>query len=298
MPRPMIEIADASVQQLPAGFAGATLPDVREVRLGTDSVAVDIIKSPLRYPGGKSRAVDMILGFLPRGIETLASPFFGGGSVELAAAAKGIRVFGYDLFKPLVLFWQHTLQKPGALANEVKKHYPLGRDEFYLLQKRMRDGQLSDWQLAALFYVLNRSSYSGITLSGGMSPGHPRFTESAIDRLRQFRISGLSVEIADFTDSLPKHENDFLYCDPPYANGEALYGQRGDCHVGFDHVELANILLKREGWILSYNDCAMIRSMYQGHAFHPVEWTYGMNNDKQSNEVLILSKDLEGATYG
>jgi len=37
----------------------------------------------------------------------------------------------------------------------------------------------------------------------------------------------------------------------------------------------------------------MIRDLYSGFIFKTVNWTYGMGNDKQSNEILILSKDIE-----
>ena len=59
------------------------------------------MKSPLRYPGGKTRAVKHILPHIPKGIKEFCSPFFGGGSVELAVADRGIPVYGYDIFQPL-----------------------------------------------------------------------------------------------------------------------------------------------------------------------------------------------------
>ena len=53
-------------------------------------------------------------------------------------------------------------------------------------------------QRAAVYYVLNRSSFSGATLSGGMSPQHPRFTFTSIERLRNYFNPNVSVEKADF----------------------------------------------------------------------------------------------------
>ncbi|MGI0004763.1 MAG: DNA adenine methylase, partial [Candidatus Nitrosotenuis sp.] len=58
------------------------------------------IKSPLRYPGGKSRAVNIIAKYIPKGTKKLCSPFFGGGSFEIACAQTGTRVYGYDSFQP------------------------------------------------------------------------------------------------------------------------------------------------------------------------------------------------------
>lgn len=39
-------------------------------------------RSPLRYPGGKSRAVSMILPHIPEGTEKVCSPFFGGARLN------------------------------------------------------------------------------------------------------------------------------------------------------------------------------------------------------------------------
>ena len=62
-------------------------------------------KTPLRYPGGKSRAVKHILPLIPEDITELCSPFLGGGSVELAVAERGTTVYAYDIFEPIVWLW-------------------------------------------------------------------------------------------------------------------------------------------------------------------------------------------------
>ncbi len=248
-------------------------------------------KSPLRYPGGKSRGVGQILDLLPSNLKILCSPFIGGGSIELACASKGVTVYGYDAFEPLVNFWQVALSHPSRLANSVEKLYPLSKGKFYELQTGYNSisGKI---ERAATLYALNRSSFSGTTLSGGMSPNHPRFTPSSIHRLRMFRAKNLSVDCADFTYSIPKHYNQFLYLDPPYANGEKLYGQKGDMHDGFSHETLANLLHSHDRWILSYNHCELVHDLYSGYEFISPKWTYGMNSSKLSNEVIIVSKGV------
>ena len=250
------------------------------------------IKSPLRYPGGKSRAVPKILELLPKGIGRLCSPFVGGASIELACASMlGINVYAYDAFEPLVNFWQVLLQDNEELVKVINKHYPLTKSRFYSLQKKYFDIE-DRIEMAAVFFVLNRASFSGTTLSGGMSPDHPRFTQSAIEQLREFNIKNFKVEKADFRESMTKHIDDFLYLDPPYFIEQKLYGNKGDMHNGFEHETLAKMLKERKGWILSYNDCKEIREWYKGHHILTPEWAYGMNNSKQPNEVVILSKDF------
>ncbi len=248
------------------------------------------VKSPLRYPGGKSRAVKEIYNLLPSGLDRMCSPFAGGASVELACAQQGIQVSAYDSFEPLVRFWQVLLDDAPDLARIVSDYYPLTRTEFYAIQKSFHEIE-NKKQQASAFYVLNRCSFSGTTLSGGMSPGHPRFTVGAIERLAAFKVNNFDVDLADFNDSIKKHDNDFLYLDPPYANGEKLYGDRGGHHANFNHQGLAKLLTNRDGWLLSYNDCEIVRDLYSNHQFLSPEWAYGMNNSKLSNEVLILSKD-------
>lgn len=249
-------------------------------------------RSPLRYPGGKTRAIEFITSFFPQNLDALLSPFFGGGSIELSVAANGTKVYGYDIFQPLVEFWQCLTTQPNKLADAVEKYYPLPKEKFYILQQTQTKFK-TKIERAAVYYVLNRSSFSGATLSGGMSPDHPRFTISSIERLREHYNPNIKVEKADFKMSLAKHPYTFTYLDPPYLIKSSLYGKKGNAHRDFDHEALAAILKAREHWILSYNDCDEIRNLYEGfHTLTP-NWKYGMSTDKKSKEILIFSKDYK-----
>jgi len=200
-------------------------------------------------------------------------------------------VKGYDLFSPLVDFWQWTLSEPEVLARRVRNYYPMEKRRFYELQKQYL--ALNDsLERAAVFFALNRSSFSGTTLSGGMSPGHKRFTDSAIERLRLFHADKVQVEHKDYRQSIAENSDSFLYLAPPYLNGQKLYGLRGDTHEGFDHKTLRDLLDTRGNWILSYNDCPTIRNWYSNYRILRTDWQYGMANGKESNEVLVLSDDI------
>ena len=192
-----------------ANAIDASLEDVTQAifnKKPKKTANIKLIKSPLRYPGGKSRAIKQIMEVIPRDIDILCSPFFGGGSVELACVQRGINVYGYDAFDPLVNFWKTLIKNNIKLAKIVRKYYPLTRTKFYSLQQKYFESK-DKLEMAAIFFVLNRASFSGTTLSGGMSPGHPRFTPSAIKRLEQFKINNLIVEKADFKNSLSRHKN-------------------------------------------------------------------------------------------
>ena len=81
--------------------------------------------SPLRYAGGKSWAVGYVIEKLPDNIDRLISPFFGGGSIEIAIAKElGIQVLGFEIFDILVNYWKIQIEKPEDLYNELSKLNP------------------------------------------------------------------------------------------------------------------------------------------------------------------------------
>ncbi len=252
------------------------------------------MKSLLRYPGGKSRALKHIIPYFPKNLTEMVSPFFGGGSIEIHYASQGARVYGYDIFDPLVNFWQQVAASPKGLANILEKDYrPCSKEDFLSYQKNQSCYSYSDIERAAMFYALNRSSFSGATLSGGYSKqaAEKRFTQSSIDRLRDFICTSLTVEQADFADSLRRHDDEtFIYADPPYLlEKSTLYGERGSAHKDFDHQKLAEEIKKKNNWVISYNPHPEILELYKGYEVVYPQWSYGMSSDKKSKEILILN---------
>ena len=273
------------------------------------------MKTPLRYPGGKSRAVKHILPLISEKCKAwrhtkaastpvLCSPFLGGGSIELAVAERGFRVYGYDVFDPIAWFWQALLSEPKKLAI-LADSFRVNHPDYVLNEKNVR-GLLkedfarfrnelkveTDYSLmnAAKVYAINRSSFSGATFSGGFSKraSYARFTDSSIERVMSFKQPNLTVEQADFKVSIPRHPDAFLYCDPPYLLGgdrNKLYGTQGSTHAGFDHRGLYDLLSQRSDWVLSYNDCPEIRELYKDFEIRSAEWAYGMKNVGKRKET-------------
>ena len=252
------------------------------------------MKSPLRYPGGKTRAIKHLLPHIPEG--DICSPFLGGGSLELVLS-KDRTVYAYDAFYPLYNFWDCLLTEKDYLVEQVKKLQPLDKETFKALRMLLRGyapSQGKSVELAAAYFAVNRSSFSGATLSGGFSQqaAEGRFNQNSIKRLANFDAPNLKVGFAGFEESIGQHENCFLYLDPPYFLGEksTLYGKNGDMHEGFNHKLLHSLLTNRQNWLLCYNDCEFIREHYSDYEIIPAEWAYGMNKSKKSNEVFIISR--------
>ena len=75
--------------------------------------------SPLRYAGGKSKAVGLILENLPKLKEKkIVSPFFGGGSFELALTKE----LGYEVIGELLSSIHGIVQKHGKEDGDEEKN--------------------------------------------------------------------------------------------------------------------------------------------------------------------------------
>ncbi len=76
---------------------------------GKDKRYKRYLGSPLRYAGGKSWAVGYVVERIPENIRRLISPFFGGGSIEIAVAKElGIEVLGFEIFDILVNYLENS----------------------------------------------------------------------------------------------------------------------------------------------------------------------------------------------
>lgn len=251
-------------------------------------------KGLLRYPGGKSRAVKILNDFIPPEVTSVRAPFFGGGSFELYLTQRGISITGYDYFRQLTTFWEQVINDPVKVADQVSPH--LGNVDkvmFKELQTSLKEESLDDIDMAAAFFIVNRCSFSGATLSGGYSSSAAsgRFTDSSVERLRRFHNPLISVQYGDAFDEIFRGEEDFLFLDPPYAlESPSLYGVNGSHHQDFDHERLRDVVVQsgRE-FLLTYNNSEYIRDLWSGYPQVETSWSYGMNSTKESSELIIHS---------
>lgn len=245
----------------------------------------------LRYPGGKYRVREQLAKFFPEGA-AIYSGFFGGGHVELLLGERNHRITAFDASPQLVNFWKIALNQATELADYVQVRYleKITRELFYNLQADIRRLP-TGFESAAKYYVVNRSSHSGTTLSGGFSG--QRFNTNALQRLREFSCSHLTIECVDFRGSLPSHSEAYKFLDPPYVSATDLYGDSGDCHKDFPHKELANQLRRQDKWVLCYDAVETVHELYRGYRrIDCIQWKYGMSKEKQSRELVIVSDDI------
>jgi len=264
--------------------------------------------SPLRYPGGKTRAckiIDAILNdnFDLRKFDTLVSPFFGGGSFEFYVQNKyNYKLIVNDKFKPLFNFWKQIKKNKEELCNELNKIPIVSKELFTDYRKTimsLNDNEETSLQQAIQYFIINRCSFSGSTLSGGFSQeaSTKRYTPSSINKIRSLDFSNIEIfnyDFEEFINIYGDQEKSLLFLDPPYylEKQSKLYGNNGDMHENFNHNKLYDLIKTKKNWLITYNNCDYIRNLYKDYKILEVDWKYGMNKTKASSEIIILSINI------
>lgn len=272
------------------------------------------IKSPLRYPGGKSRAIQRMISLLPKELEEYREPFVGGGSffIYLKQKYPSLKIWVNDLNPELYLFWRYTQADAEKLAREVlkvKRRRKNGRRLFFELTT-VDVKSLTGFERALRFFVLNRITFSGVVESGGYSQlaFESRFTESSIERLAQMGkiMEGIKITQSDYRELLTTGGKEvFTYLDPPYltTTKSNLYGRKGILHKSFNHTRFALDIKKcKHTWLITYDDTSEIRENFIHANIYEWELQYGMNNYKQGkaekgNELFVTNYRLRNSSW-
>lgn len=252
-----------------------------------------MIKSPLRYPGGKSRAVQQMKYLLPSDFEEYREPFVGGGSffLYLRQVYPKLKIWVNDLNPELYYFWKYAQKESEKLVKEIfriKSERKNGQELFEELVQ-IRGENLSGFDRAVRFFILNRITFSGVVESGGYSQLAfvGRFTESSILRVAKLGpfLEGVKITNLDYRQMLLLGGKEmFTFLDPPYfkATRSRLYGKNGVLHTTFNHAEFATEMKKcRHLWLMTYDDSPEIRKNFEFANSYSWELQYGMNNYKQ-----------------
>lgn len=250
-----------------------------------------VVETPIRYAGGKSLAVGYVVELIPDNIKRLISPFFGGGSIEIACNKYlGLEVVGFDIFDILVNYWSIQTQNPKKLFQKLFLLQP-NRATYKKVKEKLKAHwknqiKLSPLDLATYYYFNHNLSY-GPGFLGWPSKIYlnKKRYKSILEKVKNFSVKNLEVKCASFEKAFEEYPNDFFYCDPPYYLGEntkmfrGIYPMRNFPihHNGFPHEKLKNLLKQHKGgFVLSYNNCETIRDWYKEYEQQFPKWQYTM----------------------
>jgi len=269
------------------------------------------LKTPLRYPGGKSRALSKLFQYIPdlKDFTEYREPFLGGGSVALEVSKRypHLNIVVNDLYEPLYNFWRELQEHGQKLRDELvqlkQRHADQGSaktlflDAKAYLERHVEDTE--NFHRAVSFYVVNKCSFSGLSESSSFSrqASDSNFSMAGIDKLPEYQklIANWTITNKSYEYLLTDWKDVFTYLDPPYEIGSNLYGKRGNMHKGFNHDTFAVDCDCFVGpQLISYNSSQLIRDRFKEWTAAEFAHTYTMrsvgcyNTDQASRKELVL----------
>ena len=266
--------------------------------------------SPLRYPGGKAALAALLRQVVTLnrlGDRVLVEPFAGGpgASLTLLYGEDVSEILINDIDQAIFHFWWSLIFKPKQFRNLLLKT-PVNLTEWYrqrgIYRSHLRKSRLTSG--FAAFY-LNRCNRSGIIVDGGPIGGIAQNGKWLIDaRFNKVELLSRCDKIAEYRDRIrvsgvdgmellasPDPKRVFYFIDPPYfEKGRLVYLNALSSRY---HAELASRLktLDNIPWVLTYDDCSEIRSLYsQWATIHPFGLRYVAAQRKVGKEILITPK--------
>lgn len=275
-------------------------------------------KTCLRYPGGKSRAIDKMFVHLPdmSKYTSYRETFLGGGSVAIAMAKRNphLNIWVNDLYWNLYNFYVQVQKEGSNMFTELtnlRKEYATvdqARELFNNSRAKLNKDDTSDFDKAVCFFIANKCSFSGLTETGTFSKSASTgaFTLKNIENIpllhglmKNWKITNQSYE----TLLEEPQENTFVYLDPPYDIKDVLYGKNGAMHKGFDHdlfAQRCNDCPMEQ--MISYNADQFVKDRFPTERWNHLEFdlTYSMRStgdymkeQKGRKELLMVNYDLK-----
>ena len=277
------------------------------------------LKTPLRYPGGKSKAIKTLSQWYPKVITEYREPFIGGGSIaiDVTKANRDIPVWINDLYVPLYNFWVQLRDNGRDLSESVReqkeKMMESGtQDEKDKFARDLFDRYANeidtydDFQKAVAFFIMNKCSYSGLTENSTFSrtAANANFSLVGADKLAVFSdlIKNWKITNIDYSEVMNAEgpENTFVFLDPPYDIKDFLYGKEREMHKFFDHDKFAEDVHKcPHNFMITYNDNERLRELYKDYYLNEWKLRYSMvhrgdknTQDNVKTELLVTNYDI------
>lgn len=219
--------------------------------------SIKILKPFIKWVGGKTQILNILLQNFPTKMNNYHEPFLGGGSVLLALLIfvqnKIIQIdgqiFAYDLNKSLVWVYKNIQSNYQSIYKELSifiseynkcngqdvNRNPISYNEaekskenyYYWIRKRynnMPDEEKITHIGSAIFIFLNKTCFRGLYRIGpyGFNVPFGHYKNIEIDEQHLKIISNLIKDVKfqekNFIESLKDvKSDDFVYLDPPYA---------------------------------------------------------------------------------
>lgn len=274
-----------------------------------------MLKSPIKWIGGKSKLFNTISTYFPKEINNYHELFIGGGSVLFGILYlidnKKITLRGkinaYDSNEILIAFYKQLQTGYTLLYNTVvsiKKAETDNKEEYYYYIRNLYNNRKDiDIMKIAEFVYLNKTGFRGVfrlNKSGGYNVpyGHYKNPE-IVNREHLGKISQLiqNVEFicCDFEDIKNIKNDDFIYMDPPYVpekkGGFVSYSKNGFTEE--KHIALFKMCNKFKcKWVLSNSNTEIVRNNLKKFNIVEIEARRAINSKNpaaKTKEVIVYN---------
>ena len=280
-------------------------------------------KTPIRYPGGKSKAIKTLAQWYPEIISEYREPFIGGGSIaiDITKTNPNIPVWVNDLYVPLFNFWIQLRDRGEELSKRIREEKQRTLDEGDNDKVTAKAKELfnrykeeidtyDDFERAVSFFIMNKCSFSGLTENSTFSEtaSNSNFSLVGADKLAQFSkiIKNWKITNIDYSEVMKAEgsEDTFIFLDPPYDIKDYLYGKNREMHKSFDHDVFANHVYEcKYNFMITYNVNDRLTNLYKDYNTKEWKLRYSMahRGDKGTDEnikteLLITNYDTNPLT--
>ena len=266
------------------------------------------LKTPLRYPGGKSKAIKTLSPWFPQIVSEYREPFIGGGSIaiDFTKTNPDVPVWVNDLYVPLYNFWIQLRDRGKELSERVREEKQKTLDEGEIGKVTEKAKELfdtykeeidtyDDFEKAVAFFIMNKCSYSGLTENSTFSPtaSNSNFSLVGADKLAQFSklIENWKITNIDYAEVMRDQgsSDTFIFLDPPYDIKDFLYGKNREMHKSFDHDRFANDVYNCiHKFMITYNVNDRLMELYKNYNLKEWKLRYSMahRGDKGTTENI------------
>ena len=266
--------------------------------------------SPLRYPGGKSQLNKKVQKLIERNRlqnHIYVEPFAGGFGV-------GLYLLKNNIVENAVLndYDQHVYHFWLAVLNHTDDLIALVQDTPIDLQERTVQKTLYSAPNSTILQdgfatlYLNRVNYSGVLFAGPLGGREQnskynlgcRFNkENIIKRIRDVaslrdRIRLFNLDANDLINRELNQENAhcFYNIDPPYVlKGKSLYSVYFTEQDHRDFKATVGQYLDDVPWIITYDDCELIRDIYDDYHIHEYQLFHSAHGREKGPELVITN---------
>jgi DNA adenine methylase len=274
-------------------------------------------KTPLRYAGGKSKAIYKLEKHLPdmNTVREFHDCFLGGGSlpIYISKLYPNLKIKVNDIYKPLYNFWIQLRDNGIKMSDkllEIKNNNDnpeLARVLFESQKVVLENIDSNDFDKGVAFYIINKCGFSGLVSSSFSSMASvSNFSVNGINNLKYYNnlMGGWEITNYDYRDFIEKNSNKkdvLLYLDPPYMIGpnNNLYGDHGNLHKVFRHEDFFDVCHKYNkcNQLISYNSNNLIKDAFKGYKISDYDLTYTLRSTGKYMEDQKERKELAIRNY-